>query len=123
MTGFFIDDDLYDDILGMADDDHMAPEESDSSWGSDDWDTFSEDSDTDDQVHSYVDPNEPSARGIVEHGGNSHSRSFVSAYGIDRSPSKEEPKVRADLLLSCFQFKIVNNKITKGNCEGRTCNA
>lgn len=92
--GFFIDDDLYDDILGMADDDHMAPEESDSSWGSDDWDTFSEDSDTDDQVHSYVDPNEPSARGIVEHGGNSHSRSFVSAYGIDRSPNKEEPKVK-----------------------------
>ncbi|XP_071839879.1 rho guanine nucleotide exchange factor 10-like isoform X3 [Apostichopus japonicus] len=90
--GFFIDDDLYDDILGMADDEYVAPEESDSSWGSDEWDTFSEDSDTDDQVHSYVDPNEPSSRGIVEHGGSSHSRSFVSAYGIDRSPSKEEPK-------------------------------
>lgn len=100
-AGFFIDDDLYDDILGMADEDYVAPEESDSSWGSDEWDTFSEDSDTDDQVHSYVDPNETSSRGIVEHGGSSHSRTFVSAYGIDRSPSKEEPKVGLQSSLLC----------------------
>ncbi|XP_022085454.1 rho guanine nucleotide exchange factor 10-like isoform X2 [Acanthaster planci] len=93
--GFFIDDDLlYEDLLDTNEDeeDQLVMEDSDSSWGSEEWEGYSDESDSE-MVHSYViEPNSPQPkRASLDNKTIPRQRSLVTSYGMDRK-DEEKPQ-------------------------------
>ncbi|XP_033641961.1 rho guanine nucleotide exchange factor 10-like isoform X3 [Asterias rubens] len=96
--GFFIDDDLlYEDLLDCnEEDEELLMEDSDSSWGSDEWEGYSDESDCE-MVHSFcIEPNSPLPKGPsnVDNRSSTRNRSLVTSYGMDR---REEEKPQSYL--------------------------
>ncbi|XP_038060935.1 rho guanine nucleotide exchange factor 10-like isoform X2 [Patiria miniata] len=98
--GFFIDDDLlYEDLLDINEDEDAEPimEDSDSSWGSEEWDDYSDEDSDSELVHSYViEPNSPAPgkRASLDNKAATRQRSLVTTYGMDR---KEDEKPQSYL--------------------------
>ena len=114
-TGFFIDDDLlYEDLLGSTEDEEPLvddDDDSESSWGSEEFDEYSEDSGDERIVSSYIENGDHSPRGPIDrqHGSTAH-RSMVTSYGVERQGGKEEKQVIfVKLLCSVSYLREINS--------------
>ena len=82
-------------------------EDSDSSWGSDEWEGYSDESDCE-MVHSFcIEPNSPLPKGPsnVDNRSSTRNRSLVTSYGMDRR-EEEKPQVGIDLPFNSIQIHI-----------------
>ncbi|XP_033107620.1 rho guanine nucleotide exchange factor 10-like isoform X9 [Anneissia japonica] len=92
--GIFIDDDwLYESLMLQDEDEVPMVDESDSSWSSEEWDHFSDDSDDNDMVHSHVEQPDPAST-KESNGSQVHRRTSMRAvYGVDKGrETREETK-------------------------------
>ncbi|XP_071944892.1 rho guanine nucleotide exchange factor 10-like [Antedon mediterranea] len=115
--GIFIDDDwLYEDLMLQDEEEVPMVDESDCSWSSNEWDSFSDDSDDNDMVHSHVDQPEPESPRQSNRSQSLRRTSMRAMYGVDKRETREETKVKSrrslDKVRSLF-FGVRNSYSSK----------